>query len=266
MAQRWFYIFALAAFIFSPRIVAAQDNWLRPDKYFYEVGDTATVIFARGDDFIAKPYLPALNDILMLEYRTKDRVIDIRNMVRDSVQAPVRVRVQREGYQSIWFRSERALDFNGEEFNQFLKFYGFDEFYADRKAHNLLSVPAHIRAQNIVQLAFRAGKNDGDDWNKLQNLPIEVIPDKNPETLKRGDRIEFTIYENGSPAFGVQVKIFNRWNKRTTVQNIYTEKSGKVSTTISNPGDWMVTAARVDKNESENQYTAYTFTLNFGYR
>ena len=141
-----------------------------------------------------------------------------------------------------------------------------DEIYLERKKANRLNEGATIAADNVIQLAFRVGKNEGQGWNEIQGLPVEVIPDKNPQTLKRGDRIHFTVYENGQPAFGVRVRIWNRWDKRTTIQNIYTEKNGTVSTTISNPGDWMVTVMKLGKTENGSTYEADVFSLNFGYR
>jgi uncharacterized GH25 family protein len=91
------------------------------------------------------------------------------------------------------------------------------------------------------------------------------MPDRNPLTLKKGDRIVFTVLKDGKPAFGVRVKIWNRWNNRTTIQNIYTQQDGTISTTISSPGDWMVSILDV-KKENTNSYIVDRFNMIFGYR
>jgi hypothetical protein len=244
----------------------SQDVWLRPDKYFYEAGDTAHILFASGDDFIARPLLPAENEIELLEHRNKEKAQDVKPFVTRDEREPLKLLQTKEGYQFLFYKTSRSLKMNAEEFNEFLKQYGMDEIIADRKKKNELTGSALIKTRNTIQLAFRVGKNEGQGWNQVSGLPIEIIPDKNPQTLKRGDRIEFTVYENGSPAFGVRVKIWNRWDKRTTIQNIYTEKNGTVTTTISNPGDWMVTVVKMVKGNEANAFEADVFSLNFGYR
>lgn len=246
--------------------IFSQDIWLRPAKYFYEPGDTALIQFATGEDFIARPLLPSASEIESLEFRNKVRFEDLRPHVGNDERTPVVIPALQEGYQFIFFKTNRTLKFDGAEFNEFLKQYGADQIYAERQKGNRASQSAKILAANTVQLAFRVGRSEGQGWNPVQGLPIEVIPDKNPQTLKRGDRIQFTVYENGTPAFGVRVKIWNRWDKRTTIQNIYTEKDGTVTTTISNPGDWMVTVAKIHSTEKPDEYAADVFTLNFGYR
>jgi uncharacterized GH25 family protein len=244
----------------------SQDIWLRPGKYFYEPGDTAIVQFATGEDFIARPWLPAPAEIEFLEHLNKLGTSNIKDSVKANERTPLKIGPLQEGYQFVVFKTKRSLNVTADQFNNFLKQYGSDEIYTERKKNNRLNEGASISAENVIQLAFRVGKNEGQGWNEIQGLPVEVIPDKNPQTLKRGDRIYFTVYENGKPAFGVRVRIWNRWDKRTTIQNIYTEKDGTVSTTISNPGDWMVTVMKLGKTENGNAYDANVFSLNFGYR
>jgi hypothetical protein len=246
--------------------LCSQDVWLRPDKYFYEVGDTAHVLFASGEDFIARPFLPTGNEIELLELQSKESTSDVKSLVGTNERQPLNFLLPKEGYHFLFYKTSRSQSMTADEFNEFLKQYGLDEIIADRKTKNELAKSAAIRARNTIQLAFRVGKSEGQGWNQVSGLPIEIIPDKNPQTLKRGDRIEFTIYENGSPAFGVRVKIWNRWDKRTTIQNIYTEKNGTVTTTISNPGDWMVTVVKMVNGKEPNVFEADVFSLNFGYR
>jgi uncharacterized GH25 family protein len=243
-----------------------QDIWLRPGKYFYEPGDTAIVQFATGEDFIARPWLPATTEIEFLEHQNIVGTSNLKDSVKADERTPLKIGPLKEGYQFVTFKTKRSLRVTADQFNNFLKQYGSDEIYNERKSSNRLSEGASITAANVVQLAFRVGKNHGQGWNDVQGLAVEVIPDKNPQTLKRGDRIHFTVYENGKPAFGVRVRIWNRWDKRTTIQNIYTEKNGTVSTTISNPGDWMVTVMKLGKTENGSAYEADVFSLNFGYR
>ena len=158
----------------------SQDIWLRPGKYFYEPGDTAIVQFATGDDFIARPWLPSPAEIESLEHRSKLGSIDLKDSVKTDERTPLKIGPLKEGSQFVTFKTKRSLNVTADQFNNFLKQYGSDEIYLERKKANRLNEGATIAADNVIQLAFRVGKNEGQGWNEIQGLPVEVIPDKKP--------------------------------------------------------------------------------------
>ena len=79
------------------------------------------------------------------------------------------------------------------------------------------------------------GNNGGKN---IVNSPN--IPEKNPIDLKKGDVIRFKILFKGKPLFGANVKVWNRHNHSTSVQNIFSQQDGMIETHVSNPGSWMV--------------------------
>ena len=248
------------------KVCCAQEVWLRPDKFFYEPGETASIQILTGDEFIGIP-LPLENEeVSFLEHWTRNSNIDLRQGYSRNEKATFPLRLDHEGYQFLFFKTTRSTNPDASKFNEMLKQYGLDEIYTEREQRGALEVTPTLINKVFVQLALRTGRQHGQGWNKSMNLSIEVIPDKNPQILKRGERIHFTVLKNGKPAFGVRVKIWNRWDNRTTIQNIYTEKDGTISTTISSPGDWMVSVVEMEKGAQENQYVAESFNLVFGYR
>ena len=96
-------------------------------------------------------------------------------------------------------------------------------------------------------------------------FPIEIIPEKNPYTLKKGDPVRFKILFEGKPLFGAKVKVWNRFDNRTTLQNIHTEKNGIIETHISNPGPWMVSVVKmVPSKQPGADWQSYWGSLVFG--
>ncbi|HLT74127.1 MAG TPA: DUF4198 domain-containing protein [Ohtaekwangia sp.] len=247
-------------------VVNAQELWLRPDKYFYEPGEQAVIEIQRGEDFIGNPFPLKKTDIRLLENWNAQGSQNLLTGYERNEKAVFTCKLDNEGYQFIFFRAPQSYEIEAESFNEYLKQYGHDRYYADRERKGNLDKDVKIALQHHIQLTLRSGSASAKGWNKPRKLPIEIIPDKNPQTLRRGDRIHFKVLENGEPAFGVRVKIWNRWDNRTTIQNIYTEKDGTISTTISNPGDWMVTVVMLSTSSGENDYVGDVFCLLFGYR
>jgi hypothetical protein len=67
--------------------------------------------------------------------------------------------------------------------------------------------------------------------------------------------------------FGAKVKVWNRYNHRTTVQNIYSQQDGMIETHVSNPGAWMISVVNmVPSKDPKAQYRSFWGSLVFGVR
>jgi hypothetical protein len=252
--------------LFSTVAGIAQEVWLRPHKYFYEPGEEAVIQIQSGENFIGEELLLDPSAITFLEHWNRHGNRNLVSLYRKENKASFGIKFEKEGYQSVFFKTNQSYELDGESFSEYLKQYGWEAYQSEREENGIQNQPVALSLRHHVQLSVRSGKSDAKGWIKPPGFPVVIVPDKNPQTLRRGDRIHFTILEDGKPAFGVRVKIWNRWDNRTTIQNIYTEQDGVVSTTISNPGDWMVTVVRLKKGTRENEYVGENISLVFGYR
>jgi uncharacterized GH25 family protein len=256
------FLYVTTIFIFSLGSAVAQEIWLRPEKYFYEPGDRAEIQIQNGENFIGTP-LPVDQDrIAVLQLWNRLGHSDIRSTYTPNEKASFSVQIPQQGYHLVLMKTDASYTLDGEAFREYVKQYGLEEQVGDIGTANEFKLSLTHR----IQLSLRSGKQGGNGWTNPASFPVEVLPDKNPQVLRRGDRIEFKVLEDGKPAFGVRVKIWNRWDNRTTIQNIYTQQDGMISTTISNPGDWMVTVVKLRKGADPNSFTGEAFTLLFGYR
>ncbi len=242
----------------------SQELWLRPEKYFYEPGERAEIQIQSGDSFIGEPVAVENGQVALLELWNRLGSTDIRARYSANDKASFGIQIPQQGYHFVFMRTDQTYTLNGDAFGEYVKQYGLEEQVGDIVTTDEQEVQLNLTHR--IQLSLRSGKQGGSGWNKPLSLPIEIVPDKNPQVLRRGDRIHFKVLENGEPAFGVRVKIWNRWDNRTTIQNIYTEKDGMISTTISNPGDWMVTVVKLTEGATPDAYRGESFSLLFGYR
>ncbi|HOX82723.1 MAG TPA: DUF4198 domain-containing protein, partial [Chryseolinea sp.] len=137
--------------------------------------------------------------------------------------------------------------------------------YDIRKNTNTLNKPSKEFYSRHTKLLFQVGDVKDDTYKKVMGLPIEIVPDRNPYSLKKGDLIRFKILWQGKPVFGARIKVWNRFDNRTTIQNIYTEQDGTMETHISNPGAWMVSVVRMIPSTKEGaDWESYWGSLVFG--
>jgi uncharacterized GH25 family protein len=254
-------------FMLCKQFMFAQDLWLRSDKYFYDPSEKAKVELVAGQDFIPESAGFQRESLERLEVFFRNVNSDIRKNFVEGDKSSFTVDLSAEGLYRYFFQTKSMTKtVDGLEFNEYLKQYGLDEIYSEREKNNLVNDSAVISKTSFVKGYLRTGKQIDRRPEESTGLPIEIIPDKNPLTLDKGDKITFTVFKNNKPAFGVRVKIWNRWNNRTTIQHIFTLQDGTVNIQISSPGDWMVSVVDLTKSSEENKYIAESFNLVFGYR
>jgi uncharacterized GH25 family protein len=259
-------VFLIVLFLFSSWLGEAHEFWLQPEKFRYKPGDVASLSFRVGENFIGEPWNVKKQRIQ--KFRAF-HLADERNLASQIVEGEkdnVKIPLTEEGTHLVVMESDAAFLASGAaEFNKYLGEDGLEETYEYRKANGLLADSATEFYSRHAKLILQAGSKIDDTYKKTAGLILEIVPLQNPYSLKIGDRIHFKILYGGKPLFGAMAKIYNRYNNRTTVQNIYTQQDGVIETTVSTPGSWMVSIVKmVPSKDKGAQWRSYWSSLVFG--
>lgn len=226
-------------------LAVAQEFWLKPDRYDYATGEKLVVSFQTGGDFIGQPRDLKGDQISVLEVHRIGETLDLSDSVKPGENENLSYILKAEGTHLLSFKSEVILrETAAEQFNQMLKEYELDAL-SQRQKSNAISLPGKEYYSVMAKLVFQVGGKSDETYKKLLGWPVEIIPDRHPCSLKVGDQLRFKILFDGKPVFGVRAKLWNRFDNRTTIQNIYTGKDGAFEARISSPGPWMVTVMKM---------------------
>ncbi len=247
-------------------LVQAHEFWLHTDKFFFNPGENIVVSFKVGENFMGEPWNLNVHRVTKLEHHHANTSKSILESVNPGEKDNLTVPLPEAGTHMLVMQSNNAfIELEGEKFNAYLKEDGLDEVYAHREKTNALTKPAKEFYSRHTKLLVQVGDKKDDTYKKNLGLPIEIIPEMNPYTLKKGDPVRFKILFEGKPLFGARVKVWNRYDNRTTLQNIYTEKNGVMETRISNSGPWMVSVVNmVPSKEVGADWQSYWGSLVFG--
>lgn len=247
-------------------LVQAREYWLQPDKFIFQPGDNLSLSLAVGENFIGNPWNLGKQAITRLEHYHSGKSANLIPLIKEGAKNLMTIPLKEEGTHLILMESNNSLiESEGERFNEFLRDEGLDEVYDQRQRTNTLNKPAKEFYSCHTKLLVQVGARRDETFRKADGFPVEIIPEQNPYTLKKGDPLRFRIVYQGKPLFGVRVKVWNRFNNRTTLQNIYTEKSGVMETRISNPGPWMVTVVKmIPSKQPDAEWQSYRMSLVFG--
>jgi uncharacterized GH25 family protein len=100
-------------------------------------------------------------------------------------------------------------------------------------------------AKGVINVGAPA---DSPIVSKPVGLPLEIVPKTNPGSLKAGGKLELTVYLDGKPAPGVEIK-----GRYAGFDELAGSPDAKAFTTVTNPkggavfvplapGDWLLTA------------------------
>ena len=249
-------------------LVSAHEFWLEPDKFYFKSGETARVSFRVGEGFIGEAWKVNPDRIARIGHHADGKVRDLMHLVKDSVDETFSVSLAEEGTHLLVLESNAAfIKLDGGKFTEYLQEDGLDEILYARETAGISRDSATELYSRHTKLILQSGTVADDDFKKNLNLPIEIIPEKNPADLKKGDPISFKILYEGKPLFGAKVKVWNKYNHRISVQNIFSQQDGRIETHVSNPGAWMVSVIKmVPSKDPKAKYRSYWSSLVFGIR
>ena len=249
-------------------LVKAHEFWLEPDRFYNNAGSSAVIRFRIGADFIGEDRELTNDRIVRFESHTAQGVSNLRQNLRADTTGLFQVALESEGTHLIAMETSPAfIELDGAKFTEYLQEDGLDEILYQRRKDEISGDSASEMYSRHTKLILQAGTKTDDTFKKICGLPLEIIPTKNPATLKKGDPIAFKILFQGKPLFGAKVKVWNRHNHRTSVQNIFSQQDGTIETHVSNPGVWMVSVVKmIPSPDPQAQYRSYWSTVVFGIR
>jgi len=247
-------------------IAQAHEFWMQPQKFFFSVGEKASLSLVVGENFIAGPWTLKKEKLqTLMQYGTTSSQ-DLKSVVKEGEKDQLEVPLTEEGTQMIVMQSTNSfVELDGAAFNAYLKEDGLDEAYDYRERNNQLEKVGREFYSRHCKLLLQVGTKASDVYKKVMGWPIEIVPEKNPYEVKKGEMMRFRILAKGKPLFSARVKVWNRKDNRTTLQNIYTDKEGWIETRVSNGGPWMVSVVTMERlSDSQADWQSYWGSLVFG--
>lgn len=233
-------------------LVQAHEFWLQPQQYFFKAGETMNISFRIGENFMGEVWDLNRHRVEKMEHYFGAQQESVKALVNPGDKENVALVLKDEGTHLIALQSNDAfIELEADKFNAYLEEDGLDNVIAIREKNKATNKPGREFYTRHAKLLVQAGTTTDDTYKKVVGFPLEIVPLKNPYALKKGEHIRFKILWQGKPVFGVKVRVWNRADNRTTIQNIYTEQDGTIQTPISNKGAWMISVVKMEPVQNE---------------
>jgi len=252
--------------LFLTFIADAHEFWLQPKKFKYALGEEIKLDFMVGESFTGEFWDLKRHKAEKVELHRVSGIRDFTKEVKPTEGSNLAFKADQEGTYLFSLQSNAAyIELEGDKFNDYLKEDGLDYILDERTKSGSLNKKSTEYYSRYAKVLVQTGNKTDDTYKKNLGLRYEIIPDQNPNTLKAGDRLQCRVLFEGKPAAHTLVKVWNKVNNTTFLQNIYTENDGTMRFPISASGPWMVSSVRMIHSEKEGaEYHSLWASLVFG--
>lgn len=247
-------------------LAAAREVWMHPAKFVYNKGEKLEVTFKVGENFIGEAWDLKRDKVEKLELYQIGKHINLLDSLNEGVKNNLGYILKEEGTHLLVMQQTNVFnERSADEFNTYLREGGLEDIADQWKNATALTTSVKEYSSWYTKLLFQVGSKLDDTYKKATDFPVDLIPEENPNGLRIGEAVRFKVLFNGKPIFGVRAKVWNRFNNRTTIQNIYTEQDGTFEARISNPGPWMITVGRmIPLKQASADWQTYWSSFVFG--
>jgi uncharacterized GH25 family protein len=246
-------------------IIKAHEFWLLPRKYIYQPGESVNIDLMVGENFTGEFWDLHRHKVVRASVHQQQRVTDLTTRVQSTAGNNLQYTLPTEGTYLFALQSNAAyLELDAAKFEEYLKEDGIEDILTLRAQKNQSTKPSREFYTRYAKLLVQAGRATTDTYKKTLGLRYEVVPMSNPYTLRAGDYLTCLLLWEGKPSAHTMVKVWNKVEGKTFLQNIYTENDGTLVFPISNPGPWMVSSVRmVESGKPEADYESSWASLVF---
>lgn len=227
-------------------IVQAHEFWLQPMKFRYKAGEEIKIDLMVGEGFDGDFWDLKKHKVEKLALHRINGVRDLTKEVKPTEGNNLTYKADLGGTYLFTLTSNDAyIELEGKEFNAYLEEDGLDYILEERKKSNTLAEKSTEFYTRFAKLLVQSGERTDNTFKKVVGLRYEILPEQNPYALKVGDYLQCKVLFEGKPAAYAMVKVWNRVNDNTFLQNLYTEKDGTVRFPINAAGSWMVSSVHM---------------------
>ncbi len=263
---------ACLMFILLASPAFAHDYWLVPETFAPKEGATLQVRMYVGEAFKSEQEVAysAKKTAAMQLVTAKKSFTDFANQ-KDGTKPAFAFKM--ETASTAVFRVDRdwsSITLKADKFTMYLKEEGLDEVIKARAAAGETDADGKERYRRCLKTIVYAGGAPDDTPTKPLGQVLEIVPAKNPSTLKVGDELSVKVLFGEKPLAGLKLTAWHRDGDTLTTVNAATDKDGKAAFKLMKSGPWVVRGVHmrrvVEKNpnpvaEWESFWTSMTFAL-----
>lgn len=259
-----FMIFS--AFLFavsSPTATSAHDTWLIPDQFNLAPKSTVTLDMTSGMEFPKLDAGPKPERVQSAQCRLAGKTFEITNKAAGPNSLQFKAELPDAGIATFWVKlPPRALELKPEEVKEYLDEVDAPE--ALRKQWAEMKEQRWRESYTKHQKTFaRVGDPASDlSWAEPVGTFLEIVPEKDPTTLKAGEDFPVRVLKDAKPFAGFSLNALGAGQTKGETRK--TDSDGRVTFRLHAAGRWLLRGTDIRKsNQPDTDWESDFVTLTF---
>ena len=233
----------LVTTLLAAQPVLAHDFWLQPSTFRLASGDQTEFSIQVGHGSLRQPAGIAPERVLTLKTIGPAGSVDERKSLLGKIQN-FSIKFPKPGTYIVEMETNHASsDLPAIRYNDYAKFEGLTPALALREKAGKTQDPGREiysrRCKALIQVGD-PGSENARYVTKPLGMTLEIVPDKNPYTLKPGELLPVHVYYEGRPLPGALVMLTNLEFDAKELATHKTDEQGRASFEVPRTGTWLL--------------------------
>lgn len=221
--------------------VQASDTWLQPERFAATPGATLVLDLTNSEGFVGFQKAIEAEQVARVMGRLGGAELKPGATMPTEQTLRFPITVMRPGLAVVGVELKPAWrELEADKIEAF-----FQEIRAAedlREAWMALPEPRRWREHTVRQMKtfVRVGEPAAEEraWAEPLGLALEIVPERDPTTLKEGDALPVRVWRNGKPLAGFALAYISAGETREHVA--VTDAEGRATATLDARGAWLV--------------------------
>ena len=269
MKRKITLVFVLCLLLAFP--IFAHDLFLKLDSFFVAVNQNISIKILNGSfmESLGAISFRRLRDVRVVSPSGKTSHPKASDLTKKDKMSILNLHTEEEGTYIVGLSTKtNEIDLKAKDFNGYLAEDGIPDILAERKRSKTLNMDVRERYSKHVKIIFQVDDKLSDNYKTVFGYPVEIIPRKNPYSLKVGETFEFLCLKEGKPLPNQFVMSGHEGQngKLMIGKNIRTNEKGIGKIKLDGSGKWYLKFIQMTKLDDpklnyESNWTTLTFSV-----
>lgn len=184
----------------------AHDLYLMPQSFVVKPGQQLRIVYQNGEGFPDAPAVTKPERLRNTQLLSKAGTVKFEKIAAEEKYTTATVAIPGTGSMILTSNTApNSIEFTATEFEEYLAEEGLQHIIAWRKANNEAQRKGSERYSKYAKSILQSSAGDSY-YKERTGLPIEIIPQSNPYSLKPGASMMVQVLFKGAPAKDVAVE------------------------------------------------------------
>jgi len=251
--------------IFLTTAALGHDTWLIPDRFGVALKTTVKLDLTSGMAFPKLDVGPKRERVESARCRLAGRAFEISDISAGPSSLLFKSELPETGIATFWVKlPPRSIELKPAEVQEYL-----DEIDAPASLRKQWAEMEPKRWREVYakhpKTFVRVGDPKADrSWAEPVGMILEIVPEKDPTTLREGDELSVRVLKNGTPYGAFSLNALAAGETKGETQK--TDPAGRVTFRLNKAGAWLLRGTDVRKSTKmdadwESDFTTVTLEV-----